>query len=291
MPVISSRRYSSGTSSYLTPSTTSSVGNYRSTNYSSSLSTSTTPSPSLSSTGTSSRYNNYGTDTTYRSSYRSGLASSSIGTGTTTSSYRSRYDFDDSSKDLKKSSAATSSLSTRIGVSKTSSSSSRFNSDTLPPLPPTASSSVSSAINNNHHTFTTKRSLSRSRDQTDSGIGSLASDKGTNGTSDTRSSSTGRSTSSALNDLDFYEKYSPSRYMTKFELSRSRSLSEAAATPETPHETPSTPTLMSKREVCFNSSNRIELFRRRLLLQQKKKKKKNYFWLYLISLFGWKLTL
>lgn len=237
MPVISTRRYSS---SYLTPSstTTSSVSSYRS-NYSSTSNTSS----SKDLPPTSSRYN-FG-DSTYRSTYRPSLTTSGISsTSGTTGSYRSRYDFDDADKKkYSSSSTAGSSLSTRIGVSKTSSSNSRFNSDTLPPLPPSSS--------NAHTHGHSKRSLSRSRDQNDSGESNgVGSSK--NGD---RSVTNGKL--SLMNDLDFYEKYSPSRYMTKYELSRSRSLSEAAQTP-TRDKSPSssnsvnydTPTHTPKCEVC-----------------------------------------
>jgi hypothetical protein len=254
MPVISTRRYSS---SYLTPSSTtsSSIGSYRS-NYSSTSSTSASKDlPS-----SSSRYN-FGSDSSYRSTYRSSLTSGSLSSSTngTTGSYRSRYDFDDGDKkkyESKYSSStagSSSSLSTRIGVSKTSS---RFNSDTLPPLPPTASSSSVT----NAHNYVSKRSLSRSRDQNDSGE--------SNGVGSTkngdRSATNGKL--SLMNDLDFYEKYSPSRYMTKYEISRSRSLSEAAPTP-TRDKSPSssntanndTPTHTPKSEVCREITSTLSL--------------------------------
>lgn len=252
MPVISTRRYSS---SYLTtPSSTtsSSVGSYRS-NYSSTSSTSASKDlPS-----SSSRYNFSDSgyrSTTHRSSLStSGLSSSSsTSNGITGSSYRSRYDFDDTDKKKYSSSTlgSSSSLSTRIGVSKTSSSNCRYNSnsDTLPPLPPTASSL---SVTNAHNYVQSKRSLSRSRDQNDSGESNgVGSSK--NGD---RSATNGKL--SLMNDLDFYEKYSPSRYMTKYEISRSRSLSEAAQTPtrdkspsssNTNNDTPTTHT--PKSEVC-----------------------------------------
>lgn len=211
MPVTSSRRYSS---SYLTTpsSTLSSSGGYRS-NYSSYSSTTTSSSSKDLPTSTS-RYNFSDTSTSYRpTSYRSSLTSGISSTSGTTGSYRPRYDFDDD----KYKTSSSSSLSTRIGVSKTS----RFNSDTLPPLPPTASSSSSSSVTNNAHTYAhSKRSLSRSRDLNESdSVGSARNGDRTNGKL------------SLMNDLDFYEKYSPSRYMTKYEISRSRSLSEAAQTP------------------------------------------------------------
>ena len=254
MPVTSTRRYSS--SSYLTPSTTtsSSLGSYRS-NYSSSISTSSSKDLPPS----SSRYNF--SDSTYRPSYRSSLTSSSLSSTSngTSGSYRSRYDFDDTDKKNKYSSLSTtgsssSSLSTRIGVSKTSSSNSRYNSDTLPPLPP------SSSVTNAHNHVHSKRSLSRSRDQNDSGESNgVGSSK--NGD---RSATNGKL--SLMNDLDFYEKYSPSRYMTKYELSRSRSLSEAAQTP-TRDKSPSssstanndTPTHTPKSEVCQEITSTLAL--------------------------------
>lgn len=231
MPVISTRRYSN---SYLTPSSTTSstVGSYRS-NYSSFSSTSNSSSNKDSSPITS-RYN-FG-DTSYRS-YRPSLISSGISTSGTSGSYRSRYDTDSSS------------LSTRIGVSRTSSS--RFNSDTLPPLPPTASSSSSVTNSNNAHNYVpSQRSLSRSQDHKDS-------DRESNGVGSTKSDRSNGSRLSLMNDLDFYEKYSPSRYMTKYELSRSRSLSETAPT-HTRDKSPSSSNSISndtqpdtpKSEVC-----------------------------------------
>lgn len=224
MPVTSTRRYSS---SYLTPSSTTSstVGSYRS-NYSSISSSSTKDLPP-----SSSRYN-FGDSSTYRSTYRSSLSSGISSTTGTTGSYRSRYDFDDTDKKL---STGSSTLSTRIGVSKTSSS--RFNSDTLPPLPPSSSSA---------HTYHSKRSLSRSRDVKENG------ENGSVGSSKNGDRTNGKL--SLMNDLDFYEKYSPSRYMTKYELSRSRS--ETAQTP-TRDKSPSssnsvndTPIHTPKCEVC-----------------------------------------
>lgn len=251
MPVISTRRYSS--SSYLTPSSTTSstIGSYRS-NYSSTSSSSTSKDLPTS----TSRYN-FGSDSGYRSSYRSSLTSSSLTSTSngTTGSYRSRYDFDDDKKKYSSSSTSgsSSSLSTRIGVSKTSS---RFNSDTLPPLPPTASSSSVT----NAHNYVSKRSLSRSRDQNDSGESNgVGSSK--NGD---RSITNGKL--SLMNDLDFYEKYSPSRYMTKYEISRSRSLSEAAPTP-TRDKSPAsnttnndTPTHTPKSEVCQEVTSTLSLY-------------------------------
>lgn len=208
MPVVSTRRYSN---SYLTPSSTTStsVGSYRS-NYSS-FSSTTNSSLNKDSSPITSRYN-FG-DTSYRA-YRPSLLSSGISSTTGTSgSYRSRFDTESSS------------LSTRIGVSRTSSSSSnsRFNSDTLPPLPPTASSSSSVTNSNNAHNYVpSQRSLSRTQDLKDLDRESTRSDR-TNG-----------SRLSLMSDSDFYEKYSPSRYMTKYELSRSRSLSETAPRDKSP---------------------------------------------------------
>lgn len=251
MPVISSRRYSSN--SYLTPSSTtsSSVGSYRS-NYSS-LSSATNTSSTKDLPTSTSRYN-FG-ESSYRSSYRPSVLSSSgiSSTSGTTGSYRSRYDYDDLDKKKTTSSSlsSSSSLSTRIGVSKTSSSSHRYNSDTLPPLPPTASSSSVTNSNLAHNYVHSKRSLSRSRDQNDSGE---SNGVGSTKNSD-RSTSASNGKMSLMNDLDFYEKYSPSRYMTKYELSRSRSHSEAAPTP-THDKSPSsslnndTPSHTPKCEVC-----------------------------------------
>lgn len=267
MPVTSSRRYSSG--SYLTPSSSSSLGTYRSSNYSSNYSSSTVPTATKDySSSTTSRYTSgynsgdtsyrksgdtsaYRTtsDTTssYRSTYRPSLTTSSLSSSTNT--YRSRYNFDDDNdKKTTSSTTAGSSLSTRIGVSKTSST--RLKSDTLPPLPP----SSSSALNYGH----SKRSLSRSREVKDSAGESTS---GTFGSSTKNGSDRTNGKLSLMNDTDFYEKYSPSRYMTKYELSRSRSLtSEAAQTTPTrdnisPSSTPNslsndTPTHTPKSEVC-----------------------------------------
>lgn len=198
MPVISTRRYSSTGSTYLTPSaTTSSVGNYRS-SYSSSSTTA-----SSSSTG---RYNLGDSSSSSYPSYRSGLLSSRSASGSGT--YSSRYDDDKKST-----------LSTRIGVSTSRDSDySRNSADkTLPPKPPSTTTPSSSH-------YLSKRSLSRTRDQTDA-----TSDVGSSSKSDPYNTYRAARTSLIMSDQDFYEKYSPSRYMTKYELSRSRSLSEAAA--------------------------------------------------------------
>lgn len=208
MPVISTRRYSSYLSTPSTSSSSSSgIGSYRSTNYTSSSTSSTLPS-------STSRYN-YGstsggdTSSSYRTSsstYRPSLSSGS------TSTYRSsRYDFDDTSSISKR---ATDSLSTRIGVSKNNSS--RYTSDTLPPLPPSSSTITNSS-------YVSKRASSRMRDDPPA-----SSD--TNGCSGKLS---------LMDDQEFYEKYSPSRYQTKFEMARSRSHSEAALT--TPSRDSSSP--------------------------------------------------
>lgn len=198
MPVISTRRYSSTGSTYLTPSaTTSSVGNYRS-SYSSSSTTA-----SSSSTG---RYNLGDSSSSSYPSYRSGLLSSRTASGTGT--YSSRYDDDKKST-----------LSTRIGVSRDSDYSRNSADKTLPPKPPSTTTPSSSASH-----YLSKRSLSRTRDQTDA-----TSDVGSSSKSDPYNTYRAARTSLIMSDQDFYEKYSPSRYMTKYELSRSRSLSEAAA--------------------------------------------------------------
>lgn len=229
MPVISSRRYSS----YLTPSSvtstsssslsssTSGVGSYRSSNYSSS-STSTLP---LS----TSRYN-YGNDT-YRasSSYRSPLSSSTLSSSDRngSSTYRSRYDFDENNNSKRSTTTASDSLSTRIGVSSKNDSRSSRIFDTLPPLPPSSSSNVPSLSSSS--SYLSKRAPSRSRD-----IGT--SDSG-NGKSESSANENGGGKLSLMDDLEFYEKYSPSRYMTKFE--RARSNSEATIT--TPSRDSSSP--------------------------------------------------
>jgi hypothetical protein len=229
MPVISTRRYSS----YLTsPSSTSSssgtsssgIGSYRSSNYSSLSSTSSSTLPS-------SRYN-FGDTSSYRtSSYRtsSSLTPSTANGASTYRSNASRYtDYGDDNSNAK---TRSDSLSTRIGVSNRSSRFYNNNNDTLPPLPPnalTSNTTINNNNNNHHHhhhhnhhsnSFISKRSLSRSRDQSDttdaSGVGTKSSD------------SLGKL--SLMDDLEFYEKYSPSRYMTKYELARSQSLSEGSA--------------------------------------------------------------
>ena len=189
MPVISTRRYSSYLTSSTTPSSSSGVGSYRST------SSSSTTLPS-----STSRYS-------YGSSSSSSSSSSSY-----RSSYISRYDFDENNNSTKRS---TDSLSTRIGVSsKNSLGTSRYTSDTLPPLPPSSSSITSSP-------YVSKRAFSRVRD-------SVTSDSGISSTSSETNGSSGKL--SLMDDLDFYEKYSPSRYMTKYEVARARSHSDAGTT-------------------------------------------------------------
>lgn len=230
MPVISSRRYSSylttpsvtSTTSSSLSSSTSGVGSYRSSNYSSS-STSTLP---LS----TSRYN-YGNNDTYRSpsSYRSPLSSSTLSSSdrSSGSTYRSRYDFDENNNS--KRSTASDSLSTRIGVSSKNDSRSSRIFDTLPPLPPSSSSNVPSS------SYLSKRALSRSRD-----IGASDSSNGKSESND----SNGGGKLSLMDDLEFYEKYSPSRYLTKFETARARSQSEATIT--TPSRDSSSPSSSMK---------------------------------------------
>jgi hypothetical protein len=72
-----------------------------------------------------------------------------------------------------------------------------------------------------------------------------------------------------MDDLEFYEKYSPSRYLTKFEAARSRSLSEATST-TTPSSRDSSPPPTPKSEVkiyCDNASFvvlSLSLFRNQL---------------------------
>jgi hypothetical protein len=238
MPVISSRRYSSYlttpsiTSTSSSSSSTSGLGSYRSSNYSSS-STSTLP---LS----TSRFSNYGGDsyrsTTSSSSYRSSLNSSStLGNSdkSGTSTYRSRYDFDENNNNKR-----SDSLSTRIGVSSKNDSRSSRIFDTLPPLPSSSSYTQSSSSSS----YLSKRAPSRSRD-----IGTI---------DNSNSESNGSGKVSLMDDLEFYEKYSPSRYLTKFEAARSRSLSEATST-TTPSSRDSSPPPTPKSEVkiyCDNAS-------------------------------------
>lgn len=223
MPVISSRRYSS----YLPPSSTatSSSGNYRA-NYSPCLSSTTSSAIAsiISDKSTSTSRYNFSDTSSYRPSYRSSLTSGVP--STSTGSYRSRYDFD---VDKHKTSTSNSTLSTRIGVSMTK----RFNSDTLPPLPP---SYVTNSNNAHGHT---KRSVSRSRDLNESESSTKVSDR--------------KNEVSLMNDLDFYEKYSPSRYMTKYELSRSRSLSEATQHPDRDKS----PAASSNNDTSHTSRNEV----------------------------------
>lgn len=211
MPVLSSRRYGSstaGSSSYLSSS---SLGNYRS-----SYSTS-----SSSATASTSRYN-YGNDSSTSSSYRSyrpSLTGSTTLGRDTLSSYRSNYTNDDSSK---------SSLSTRIGVSSEKDSTSNYRSrynrisvdkdtkSSLSSLPPITSSSLpppSPFLNKKRPSITREQ---QQQSNTNSNAGAL--------------SKSGSNSIDLANDLDsMYEKYSPSRYRTKYEFSRtSRALSDAA---------------------------------------------------------------
>lgn len=277
MPVISTRRYSS----YLTSptisssSTTSGLGSgtYRSTNYTSSSTLSSTSLPS------SSRYNLSDSSSSYRSSYRSSLSSSNNNNSSSTSAndrvsnststYRSRYDYDDSaysSKSYDTKSRTDSLISTRIGVSKKNTSNSRYNStncDTLPPLPPNAHHLSSTSTNGTTNSSSVlKRSVSRSRDQYDSNNNNTESGtKSDYGVGSSSSQKSGDRTSkvSLMNDLEFYEKYSPSRYMTKYESARSRSLSDATLTTPNRDISPAsstaslnvTPTHTPKSEVIF----------------------------------------
>lgn len=245
MPVLSTRRYSS---SYLTPtsSSSSSVGTYRS-NYSSLSPSNASSTKDI--TPTTSRYN-YG-ESTYRSTYRPTYTSGVTTGSSSTSTYRSRYDDYDTEKSK---SYTSSSLSTRIGVSS-SSNSNNHSLDTLPPIPRTTSSVTSQ--NNAHNYAHSNRSVSRSRDQKEPSGSSKNSDR----------SSTCNGKLSLMNDLDFYEKYSPSRYMTKYELSRSRSLSEASPAP-TSDTPPSSSSLLNtdtqshtpKSEVCRKSRHKHSSF-------------------------------
>ncbi|KAL7030881.1 hypothetical protein ACKWTF_006814 [Chironomus riparius] len=262
MPVISSRRYSS----YLTsPSSSSSStsssgigsGTYRSTNYTSSSSLSSTNLPS------SSRYNSSSDSTSSYRTYRSTLGTSSSSTSASdrttsgTSSYRSRYDYDDtynkydssSSYDKKRTDSL---LSTRIGVSKKNTSNNRYSTicDTLPPLPPNAhnhhhpssSSSTTNGTSSINNSILSKRSLSRSRDQYDSNNNITKSSSSDSGVGTSAKSSDTMGKLSLMDDLEFYEKYSPSRYMTKYESARSRSLSDAALTTSNRETSPASST-------------------------------------------------
>jgi hypothetical protein len=189
------------------------LGNYRS-----SYSTS-----SSSATGSTSRYN-YGGDTSssYRS-YRSSLTGSTALTGgrDTQPSYRN-YTNDDSSK---------SSLSTRIGVSSDKDSTSNYRSrynrisvdkdtkSSLSSLPPITSSSLPPPS-----PFLKKRaSITRDTHQ--------SSEQNSNNSNAGAQSKSSSNSINLANDLDsMYEKYSPSRYRSKYEYTgrSSRSLSDAA---------------------------------------------------------------
>lgn len=242
MPVISSRRTSYN---YLTPSTTTSstsssigIGTYRSSYLSSSSDTSKSSASSYlssrrdrdldtsTSTSSSSGYiSRYGTSSLSSTSssitgdsilsrYRSSALERDLDKTPTTvsSSYRSSryYDFDSSTTDDKPkrsyetsstssssylNGSSSSTLSSRIGVSNGSTAANYHS--TLPPLP-------------NAHS---KRSLSRLREQPSDMLNGDGSSK------------------KVESDLDFYEKYSPSRYRTKFDVERTRSLSEASQSP------------------------------------------------------------
>lgn len=250
MPV-TTRRYgtsSIGSSSYLSSS---SLGNYRS-SYSLSSSTATA-SPS-------SRYNfgdSSNSSTSYRS-YRSGHSTSGSsalgGNGTySTSSYRNSLNNNNNvssnSYDENKNS-----LSTRIGVSNTENSDcsslyrSRYNRISIDKDLTTSKSTLSSLPPQSPYSSTTSSTLlspylSKKRPSRDSDSGVGASSKSDLSSSNGYSSSnyySARSTSSLpknssinlANDIDdLFEKYSPSRYRTKYELSSSsaRSLSDASA--------------------------------------------------------------
>lgn len=71
---------------------------------------------------------------------------------------------------------------------------------------------------------------------------------------------------SLMSDTDFYEKYSPSRYSTKYELSRARSVSDSTQITTRDKKSPSSsksitndsPSHTSKSEVCHNTHKRLD---------------------------------
>lgn len=202
---------------------------------------------------TSSRRSSYvapSSTTSYRSNYSSTSSTSNSLSYKDSSPITSRYNFGDTSSSYRSYRPSTltsgissstsgsfrsrydtdsSSLSTRIGVSRTSNSTNgRFKSDTLPPLP----SSVTSPNNALHDSASI-------RNQRNTG-----------------------SKLTLMDNLHFYEKYSPSRYCTQYELSRSRSLTEAATTltidkPQSQsnsitNDTPSLHTSNTVCDICFS---------------------------------------
>lgn len=71
------------------------------------------------------------------------------------------------------------------------------------------------------------------------------------------------SSSLSMSDMDFYEKYSPSRYSTKFELSRARSVSDSIQMTTREKKSPSSVDSSSyapKSEVCQQHSQALGLF-------------------------------
>lgn len=76
------------------------------------------------------------------------------------------------------------------------------------------------------------------------------------------------SLSLTMSDMDFYEKYSPSRYSTKYELSRARSVSDSTQMTTRDKKSPSStksisndsPSHTSKSEVRQNMQKRLDFF-------------------------------
>lgn len=73
------------------------------------------------------------------------------------------------------------------------------------------------------------------------------------------------SSSLAMSDMDFYEKYSPSRYSTKFELSRARSVSDSTQMTSRDKQSPSpiksindSSSHAPKSEVCRQRAQRLD---------------------------------
>lgn len=72
--------------------------------------------------------------------------------------------------------------------------------------------------------------------------------------------------SSLMSDMDFYEKYSPSRYSTKFELSRARSVSDSTQMTTRDKHSPSSSKSINndssshapKSEVCRQRAQRLD---------------------------------
>lgn len=61
----------------------------------------------------------------------------------------------------------------------------------------------------------------------------------------------------SLSDMDFYEKYSPSRYSTKFELSRARSLSDSTQITTRDKKSPSSTKSISNESPSYTSKYEV----------------------------------